>query len=284
MASRSSVAEGGSSQQVRAFDVDSGRAALAARREGRLRGARSRGERRRSSLSMRGLSIRRPHSASSTRCSVSRPMAHSGSATPALSRLLKFDGGRHLSERDRVPADASTRWRSDRNDPSRVFAEYTEYAVDYTQAARSRLAARAVLSADSPQPYGRSSAVRQRASSTSRRFGNGRTYGLARTTNGASRSMEIPKDGDLQRFPLRLQQPVIFLKRAAAIFMACRTNSSGRMEVWRRPLSEIRRRRRLPFWGREETRARTDARMRDPRAERGGEHAMSAAWRRSNRI
>ena len=251
------VAEGGSSQQVRAFDADSGEPVWQLGEKG-------------------GYAVHGPavtptkfsfHGGLDTQTSQRSEHALLGFAPdgsfwvgdPALGRLLEFDGGRHYRNEIAFRPTFYT-LAVDRNDPARVFAEYMEYAVDYAKPLdRGWRLVR--YFGDSPL-----------LTAHHRQFGtgfidvatvrDGRTYGLARTTNGRVEVMEVPKDGDLKRFPLKLQQPV-FLDAQGDLY-GLRANGTDRMEVWQRPLKEIESDG-SPSWGREETLARATRTARDPR-------------------
>ena len=177
----------------------------------------------------------------------------------ALSRLLKFGADRrYLDQVAFLPSFLNL--VVDRNDPSRVFTEYLEYSVDYAKPLEHAWQLVRFFG-DSPQ-----------LTTDHRQFGsglidvatlrNGRTYGLARAVRGRVEVVEVPKEGDLQRFSLKLQQPVLLDEKGA--LYAVRSGAAGRMEIWQRPLTGFDSDG-APSWGREETRARVTRGARDPR-------------------
>ena len=199
------VAEGGSKQQVRAFDVESGEPQW---QLGETGGYAEQGPQ--VSTSKFSFHLREPTPRSSQRVEFAL-LAFAPDGTfwvgdAALSRLLKFGTDRrYLDQIAFLPGIYNM--TVDRNDPTRVFAEYTEYAVDYAQplAQGWRLAR---FFGDSPEL---TMDHRQWGSGfiDVATLGNGKTYGLARALGGPRLDlMEVPATGDLRRFSLRLQQPV----------------------------------------------------------------------------
>lgn len=254
------VAEGGSSQQVRAFDVDTG---VPLWQLGEKGGYAVHGP----AVSTGKFSFHGEQIDPRTSRRVERALLGFGPdgsfwvGDTALSRLLEFDSHRrYLDEIAFRPAFYNV--VVDRNDPSRVFTGYTEYAVDYTKPL-DRAWRLVRFFGDSPHL---TMSHRHWASgfidvATLR---NGRTYGLARTTRGGVEVMEIPKAGDLERFALKLQQPV-FLDRNGDLYAVRAKNAASPLEVWRRPLAGFASDG-SPLWGREEARVHATRGVRDPRA------------------
>jgi hypothetical protein len=178
---------------------------------------------------------------------------------PALGRLLEFDKDRRYVDQIAFRPVFYT-LAVDRNDPSRVFAEYSEYAVDYSKPL-DRAWRLVRFFGDSPRLT-----MDHRQYGTGfidvATLGNGRTYGLARTVRGGVEVMEVPKDGDLRRFPLKLQQPVLLDENGD--LYAARANQTGRVETWRRALTGFDSDG-SPLWGHEQIRARVTRGARDPR-------------------
>ena len=253
------VAEGGSSQQVRAFDADTGEPAWQLGEKG---GYAVHGP----AVSAEKFSFHRERISAQSAQRIEHALlgfAPDGSmwvGDTALSRLLEFDRNRRYTDQIAFLPIFYT-LTVDRNDPSRVFTGYTEYAVDYTKPLEHAWQLVRFFG-DSPQltmenrqwGYGFIDVATLR---------NGRTYGLARRTQGRVEVMEIPEAGELKRFPLRLQQPV-FLGANGDLY-ASRSTDTSRIEVWRRPLEQFDSDG-TPVWGREESRVRVTRGPRDPRA------------------
>jgi hypothetical protein len=265
------VAEGGVSQQVRAFDADSGEPVWQLGEKG---GYAVHGP----AVSTEKFSFHRRQIDPRTSQRVEHALlgfAPDGSlwvGDTALSRLLEFDSRRHnVDEIAFLPRFYST--VVDRGDPSRVFMEYTEYAVDYTKPLdRSWRLVR--FFGDSPQ-------LTMDHHQWAKGFvdvvtlGNGRTYGLARTTRAFVDVMEVPTDGDLKRFALKLRQPA-FLDRDGGLYGIRSRGATGPVEVWQRPLDGFDSDG-APSWGREESRVRAPRAARDPRPSNGGAYERGIA-------
>jgi outer membrane protein assembly factor BamB len=265
------VAEGGASQQVLAFDADSGEPVWQLGENGgyAVHGPTVNAEK--FSFHRRQIDPR-----------TSRRFEHAllgfapdGSlwvGDTALSRLLEFDSRRrNVDEVAFLPRFYST--VVDRGDPSRVFMGYTEYAVDYTKPLdRSWRLVR--FFGDSPQLT-----MDHLQWATGfvdvATLGNGRTYGLARTTRAVVDVMEVPMHGDLKRFAIKLQQPA-FLDREGDLYGIRSRGTAGPVEVWQRPLRAFDGDG-TPSWGREESRVRVPRAARDPRPSTGGAYERGVA-------
>ncbi|MEJ1964417.1 MAG: hypothetical protein WDO56_23885 [Gammaproteobacteria bacterium] len=176
-----------------------------------------------------------------------------------LGRILKFSAERrYLDQIAFLPANYNV--AADRNDPSRIFTTYLEYAVDYTKPIDGgwRLSR---YFGDGPQIangyHGFDAGFVDVAT-----LRNGRTYGLLRSSYGVD-VVEIPANGELKRFSLRLKHPV-YLNKDGDLY-SVRSGSAGRTEFWRRALTGFDDSG-MPEWGREETTARVTRTVRDPRA------------------
>jgi hypothetical protein len=176
-----------------------------------------------------------------------------------LSRVLKFGADRRLLDQIAfLPINYNA--VVDRNDPARVFAQYLEYAVDYTKPIGRGWRLTRYFGDSAQLAAGYHAFGSGFIDVTTLR--NGRTYGLLRAPNGVD-VIEIAPDGDLKRLSLRLQRPV-FLNQAGDLY-AVRSASSGLTEFWRRPLTGFDNDG-VPLWGREESLARVTRTTRDPRA------------------
>ena len=251
------VAEGGARQQVRAFDTATGALVWELGEPG---GYAAHGP----LVSTDKFSFRRqqpdPHSGQRLEHAL-LSFAPDGSlwtGDTGLSRIVRFGPDRRY--RDQIAFLPNLYGMVvDRNDASRVFAEYMEFAVDYDKPIdRSWRLTR--YFADSPvltpKHHGFANGFIDVAT-----LSNGRTYGLLRAPNGVE-VVEIPDSGDLKRFDLRLRQPV-FLDKAGNLH-AARAGSNGRAEFWRRPLEGFDADG-APSWGHEEIVARVARDGRDPR-------------------
>ena len=251
------VADGGPSQQLKAFDVVSGEPLWQA---GQAGGYATHGP----AVGTDKFSFHRYDTNSSNAARFEQTVlsfAPDGSfwlGDTGLSRVLKFGADRgYLDQIAFVPINYNV--VVDRNDASRVFTRYLEYAVDYSKPiGRGWKLSR--YFGDGPQIargyHGFDAGFVDVAT-----LRNGVTYGLLRALNGID-VIEIPKDGDLKRLPLRLQQPV-FMNKDGDLH-AVRPGTSGRAEFWRRRLTGFDDDG-APQWGREESTARVTRAARDPR-------------------
>lgn len=265
------VADGGATQQVRAFDAGSGEPVWQLGEKGgyAVHGPAVTGEK--FSFHRRQIDPRTSQRFEHALIGFA-PDGSLWVGDPALSRLLEFDNRRRNVEQIAfLPRFYST--VVDRGDPSRVFMEYTEYAVDYTKPLdRSWSLVR--FFGDSPQLT-----MDHRRWATGfvdvTTLGNGRTYGLARTSRDVVDVMEVPTDGDLKRFALKFQQPA-FLDRDGTLYGIRSRGTTGPVEVWQRPLGGFDSDG-APSWGREESRVRAPRAARDPRPSTGGAYERGVA-------
>lgn len=176
-----------------------------------------------------------------------------------LSRVLRFDPERRYStEIGFVPINYQL--AVDHNNPTRVFSEHREYSVDYAQPMQRSWKLVRFYGDGLPQDGEYHSLVNGGFADVAT-LSNGRTYGLLRRLHGID-LVEIPAQGDLKRLPPRLTLPVFMNERGD--LYSVRADSAGHAEFWRRSLTGFDDG--VPVWSREETLARVPRSPRDPHA------------------
>lgn len=252
------VADGSSSQQLKAFDVATGALLWKAGQEG---GYAKHGP----VVSAQKFSFHRDEVNSLTGVRheqtvlAVQPDGAFWVGDTGLSRVLEFSPDREYRDQIQfLPINYNV--AVDRNDPSRVFSRYLEYAVDYSKPIDRGW--------QLVRYFGDGASIGYRAFdagfidvSTLR---NGRTYGLLRSRQGIE-TVEIPAEGDLKHLPLRLKTPV-FMNKGGDLYSQRASMSAGRIEIWRRRLAGFDEDDSAPQWGREEPIARVTRAARDPRA------------------
>ncbi len=247
------IADGGASQQLKAFDAVTGEPLWQLGQKG---GYGSHGP----AVGTDKLSFHRYVGDSRSEQTV-LSFARDGSfwvGDTGLSRVLKFGANRrYLDQIAFLPINYNA--VVDRNDSSRVFAGHFEYAVDYTKPIERSWRLRRYFG-DAPQiasgyhPFGAGFV-------DIATLGNGRTYGLLRSRTGVD-VFEIPLEGDLRRLPLRLTWPV-FMNGNGNLY-SVRSDGAARADFWQRPLKGFDSDG-DPEWGREESAARVTRVASDPR-------------------
>lgn len=260
------VADGGSSQQLKAFDVATGALLWKAGREG---GYAKHGP----AVSPEKFSFHRDevNSLTGERHEQTvlgvQPDGAFWVGDTGLSRVLKFGADReYLDQIQFLPINYNV--AVDRTDPARVFSRYLEYSVDYSKPLDRGWQLVRYFGDGAPIGYRAFDAGFIDVST----LRNGRTYGLLRSRQGVD-TVEIPAEGDLKRFPLRLQTPV-FMNRDGDLYSQRAASGGGRVEIWRRRLTGFDEDNGAPQWGREESIARVARSVRDPRANPYGGTAL----------
>jgi len=252
------IADGGASQQLKAFDTMTGEALWHVGRQG---GYRENGPQ----ISTDKLSFNRYAGSGRDISRIEQTVlsfAADGSfwvGDTGLSRLLEFDAGRRYVDQIAF-APISYNVVVDRNDPSRVFAGHREYSVDYARPIGSSWKLVRYFG-DSLPVSGAYHGLTTAGFIDVATLRNGRTYGLLRGRDGVE-VVEIPATGDLRHFPTILR-PSVYMNEAGDLY-GSRPDATGGVEVWRRPLRGFDEDG-VPLWEREQRSANVTRSPRDPR-------------------